>query len=246
MLRRAVSWLDGAPRIISVAIGATLWMAFYTIPAHFPLYTATPWPQIFIDEKIPVITWTIFIYLSVFIQIAFGLALLKPGIIGRAILAAFLLLSVHAVFFVFMPSTLPREELLIEGAFWQWGYSLMWMFDKPVNCFPSLHVSVAVLAGLAFRRQNRKWGTVFLIWATLISLSTMTTKQHFFLDIVVGSLIALACYQAVFTYIIPDHALIQKRIPEGRIHPALSPSGRQAFPKPASSSQFISWFTFLK
>jgi hypothetical protein len=71
--------------------------------------------------------------------------------------------------------------------------------DQPGNTFPSIHVGHAFL--LAFMVANElpdEEAEARLLWAILISLSTLTTKQHYFVDIAGGLLVAEAVAERVF------------------------------------------------
>jgi membrane-associated phospholipid phosphatase len=57
-------------------------------------------------------------------------------------------------------------------------------FDSPSNCFPSMHVSVAMLT--AFHAQAQLGPLVFLFPA-LIAVSCVYTKQHYLIDLPAGA-----------------------------------------------------------
>jgi membrane-associated phospholipid phosphatase len=69
--------------------------------------------------------------------------------------------------------------------------------DPPYNCFPSLHVAYAFVSALTCSRVHRGVGFVALLWAVLIAVSTVFTKQHYVLDVIGGGLIAWVAY-AIF------------------------------------------------
>jgi len=71
-----------------------------------------------------------------------------------------------------------------------WQYQLMHSADNPYTCFPSLHITNCMLVTLAhWRSPRRRW---LLPWAVLIAISTITTGQHVFIDILGGILVACA------------------------------------------------------
>ena len=75
---------------------------------------------------------------------------------------------------------------------------LVHSIDRPVNCFPSHHISTATTTALAVWRQNSRWGIVFGALAALISISTLFVKQHFVIDVVGGLAIAWLTYLVSF------------------------------------------------
>jgi membrane-associated phospholipid phosphatase len=70
--------------------------------------------------------------------------------------------------------------------------------DKPANCFPSLHVVFAVLGALLISRAGAgRWSRWFWwSFAAAVSVSAVTTGQHYFIDVPGGVVVALAGYSA--------------------------------------------------
>jgi membrane-associated phospholipid phosphatase len=64
--------------------------------------------------------------------------------------------------------------------------------DVPGNCFPSLHVSLAVLAAGLLMGRGGSWRILAPMWASAIVLAVVTTRQHRVID-VVGGLLVAAC-----------------------------------------------------
>lgn len=58
--------------------------------------------------------------------------------------------------------------------------------DQPFNCFPSLHVALAVISAVAVRRCRPRLAPVFYLLALIISASILFMKQHYVLDLVGG------------------------------------------------------------
>lgn len=69
---------------------------------------------------------------------------------------------------------------------------LAWL-DQPGNCFPSLHVALACLFWLAFRRRVR-WPGALLALVAGICVSTVLVKQHYAADILAGAVLAFAAW----------------------------------------------------
>ena len=94
--------------------------------------------------------------------------------------------------FFFYPTTLPRPLVDAEGLTAQ-AFQFLYSVDTASNCFPSLHVALACLAALGIAEERARLATFAIFWAGLISLSTMTTKQHYFADVVAGVCVAAIC-----------------------------------------------------
>jgi membrane-associated phospholipid phosphatase len=66
--------------------------------------------------------------------------------------------------------------------------------DTPGNACPSVHVGMTFLAGFGFIKEKRYLFPIFMVWALLISLSTLTVKQHYFMDVLSGVVMAILFY----------------------------------------------------
>ena len=91
---------------------------------------------------------------------------------------------------LFWPVTVPREAVVVDG-YWTFALSVLRAVDPPVNCLPSMHVAVATLAGLLIRRVDPLVGRILLILMPFIWYSTMALDQHWFVDGLVGMIIAV-------------------------------------------------------
>jgi len=70
---------------------------------------------------------------------------------------------------------------------------------KPYDNFPSTHIAFAVIAaGMIFLSSGPILGSIMLVWALLVVLSTLLTKQHNILDITAGGLLGLAVFALIF------------------------------------------------
>jgi membrane-associated phospholipid phosphatase len=58
---------------------------------------------------------------------------------------------------------------------------------KPYGNFPSMHVGLSVpVVAANFMAGGPVIGGVMLVWAVLIAVSTLYTKQHYILDVLAG------------------------------------------------------------
>jgi len=103
----------------------------------------------------------------------------------------FMLLGVHMLFFVFFPVESKdtwRKQVKnknLSDKFMQ----LVMKYDKDTNCFPSMHVSVAMLTALHIFMNKPEWGFWIFLFPLTITLSTLYTKRHYFLDTLPGALL---------------------------------------------------------
>jgi len=173
----------------------------YGLTNHLPL-SPTVLELGKIDRLLPVLPWTAWIYASyplLFVAVFFKERC--PDTLSRYMLATLAVNFASNLIFVTFPTAIDRSAFVFPGA--NAGASaalLAWIqsWDQPVNCLPSLHVCTSFLSALVLWRRDRTWFPPALLWALAIAISTMTTKQHLFIDVVTG--VGLAClgYWAMF------------------------------------------------
>jgi membrane-associated phospholipid phosphatase len=83
--------------------------------------------------------------------------------------------------FLIYPTEFSRSLTMKEEAS-TYAFRFLYSIDSAANCFPSLHVALAWLSALGLRDERKKAGGRAMVWSTLISISTLTTKQHYFVD----------------------------------------------------------------
>lgn len=88
------------------------------------------------------------------------------------------------------------EPVAISG-FASWTLQLFYDLDQPYGCFPSLHVAYSFVGATACYGIHRGVGRAAAVWAVLIGVSTVYTKQHFAVDAIAGAAIGIAAY-AIF------------------------------------------------
>lgn len=140
-----------------------------------------------LDAAIPLLPWTIWLYLSQFLLLP--LAVLKAHDAAdrsRLYYAALLATLIAAAVFLVFPTQLQRPPLP-QGGISAYAWQLLFASDIDGNCFPSLHAALAVLAGIALWRRG--WKITALLWPALIAAATLTTKQHVVWDTLAGMLL---------------------------------------------------------
>jgi len=152
-----------------------------------------------IDEAMPLMPATVWVYSSyIIISAAAYMVQSNAESLNRFVYAQLTANVVSAMIFVAWPTTFLRPELPASGGISNAALHFVWLVDEPVNCFPSLHVSSSMLAALMMWRRGGALRMLFAVWALAIALSTMTTKQHHFFDVVGGVLLAGGLYWLFF------------------------------------------------
>ncbi len=156
-----------------------------------------------IDRAIPLMPWTVWIYLSIYFVYAASCILQNDLEIYRKFLKSYLIAYFGStVFFLLFPTTFPRDAFVVragpDASVSEAVLSLFRLWDKPTNCFPSMHVASAVLATLPFRGQRPILFRVFAVWAVAIGVTTVTTKQHYAADVIAGAGFGWLCHFVAF------------------------------------------------
>lgn len=179
MFKKIMNWLETAPRWQTFLIFFFL-LALYTPINHFPLFNPYKLPFLFGENLIPFIGWTTYVYLSFLVFIPLAIFLIPKGRYARTILALSIMCVMHFIIFIFFPTIYPRAD--IDTGFIL--FEILKMVDAPTNCFPSLHVGISMFLAIALlRTRGDRLSVIIFFWAILIALSTLTTKQHYILDL---------------------------------------------------------------
>ena len=153
-----------------------------------------------IDTLIPFIPEFIWIYHSL-IPIFFITTVImieRREVFFAAIFSVFAASVIMILFYVCFPAFYPRDgytDASLSGLM----VEITRQIDGSNNTFPSSHVTFSwlltyfvCLSGYAHRH---KWARpLYLVWAFLISVSTVVLKQHFIIDVFSGVVLATACY----------------------------------------------------
>jgi membrane-associated phospholipid phosphatase len=185
--------IDRKRKWVAFAAGYCVFCALYMLTGRVHLRSATPLPLWAVDEFVPFIGWTVWIYHTQFLFLLFGVRALKSTAnISRTLYSMGLASLMSFCVFFFYPTTLPRPPVEAEGLTAQ-AFQFLYSIDADSNCFPSLHVALACLIALGIAEESRQLRIFAVIWAGLICLSTMTTKQHYFADVIAGVCVAIVC-----------------------------------------------------
>ncbi len=107
----------------------------------------------------------------------------------------FRLCFVCFAFFLLMPVEGPRPAEVPDHAV----YRAIVGVDRPSNSFPSLHAGLTVysllFAAHVFGRKKPLLLAAGLVWGGLIFYATMATRQHWFVDLPAGLIVAVWAYQ---------------------------------------------------
>ncbi len=205
--------VDWKYKLLLLTLFCALYYFFYIYPNLHPLTPPRLLPLSPIDRAAPFFPWTFWVYLSEYVLVAVAMTILKDwDEFNSWARMNFGALFICGAFFLFYPTTYPRpvypDENNVLVAF---AMNLVANVDTPNNCFPSLHVAITAISAWFFRLYGRKHFALFALWGLAILLSTLTTKQHYFIDVLGG-----LCVTGLVAYLEP--LLFRKKAVDARAY----------------------------
>ncbi len=143
---------------------------------------------IMLDKQIPYLPLFALAYFSTYVFVVQPFLILSNARQFYWMWTSFILISVissliHATF----PSKIERVEHVTTGGLSGWMLGLFQKTCKPYGNFPSMHVGLSVpVVAANFMAGGSVIGSIMFIWAVLIAVSTLYTKQHYILDVLAG------------------------------------------------------------
>ncbi len=104
------------------------------------------------------------------------------------------------IIFIVFPTTVLRPDVEATNIL-TFMAKAVFTIDTPIcNCFPSLHCAVSMLF-ITFVFENKNFSNISKALITFISIlimiATLFVKQHVFVDLISGDLLALLCYYGI-------------------------------------------------
>tara|TARA_B100000614_G_scaffold254108_1_gene268940 strand:- start:394 stop:1158 length:765 start_codon:yes stop_codon:yes gene_type:complete len=166
-------------------------------------------PELSIDRQIPVLAWTILPYTLLYAFYPAVLLVCPKNDRGYCELVVFMQGLIMAtllccVIFVVLPAEIDLRDQINWDSMNGWEtylFDFIHMSDNPWNAWPSLHIVHSYLLARAMtvwalRKRSTSpiaWNIFLVIlWVEwiLLSISILTTKQHFLFDLVTGIIFA--------------------------------------------------------
>lgn len=186
-------------RISAITVACLVHIVVYFAGNHFPSSEPRLLHSTFIDDAVPFLPLTAIVYVSAYAQAIAAFLTLKRFIDLQHFLEIFTVTVVVAGFMHWaFPTRFPRELFPLDAN--DPSTLLLRMVravDTPASCFPSLHVGLAFACAFAIRQPRPKLWWVFFGWSVAIAVSTLTTKQHYLVDVAGGLVLAVVCVAVV-------------------------------------------------
>jgi membrane-associated phospholipid phosphatase len=153
-----------------------------------------------VDVRTPFLPWTAWVYITVYIfPLSVGFICNRDADVKPIVFSFVILSTICTACYIFYPTTFPRPPLTGEGGN-DLAMKLVRFLDTPANCLPSQHVALGFLSAFFVQRYNRRLGNWSLILGILISISTLTTKQHYLWDVVAGYFLSRVVFGVASRY----------------------------------------------
>ncbi len=147
------------------------------------------------DQSIPFIPAFIVVYVLAFVQWAAGyLIIMKDGrdTTRRVFSGEILAKLISFMFFIFMPTTIQRPEVVGRGVF-EWMTRVIYAADTPMCLFPSIHCLCSWICwrGTFYMKHvSKAYQGFMLVLTLLVFASVVLVKQHYVVDVLAGIAVA--------------------------------------------------------
>ena len=168
---------------------------FYLVIGHVVAGGPVHVPQLALDRALPLVPGWSLVYWSLFLAAVLPVFVVhQQEHVHRTILAFIATWLAAFACFLAYPTVSARPAQASGDGFGDWGLRLILSTDVQYNCLPSLHVAQCFLAAFTCGIVHRGVGAVAAVWASLVAVSTLLTKQHYVLDVAGGVLLAAVAY----------------------------------------------------
>jgi membrane-associated phospholipid phosphatase len=153
-----------------------------------------------LDRKIPFVPQLALVYFSTYIFVIQPFIILSDARQFYWMLASFgSITGIASLIHATVPSKIERINNLDADGLSGKLINLFQKTCKPYGNFPSMHVALSVpVVGANFMVAGPTMGIVTLVWAILIALSTLFTKQHYILDVLAGLVGGVLIYSLMY------------------------------------------------
>jgi PAP2 superfamily len=183
----------------TIGLGA-VWAVGYFIIGNLTPRAAAFDPSVMLDAWIPFVGWAIWPYLLGIVGIASPACLIhSPGLFFRIAVAFAMVIALSFLCFLLLPTdaTNLRQHASTSGldSPTAWAINTLHAIDPPTDLLPSLHVSLATLAAIAFTKEYAAYRTLTYVGWAIMAACVCAVKQHSIIDAVSGVILALAAFE---------------------------------------------------
>ena len=182
-----------------------LFNLFYFLPQWVGWHAPARLPMTAIDLAVPFDAGWVYAYVSMYVMLLIPpLLTTRGGALWRYTVGAAIMFVAAAVVFLLWPVEYPRPALPADGSSM---YRVVVTLDRPINSIPSLHAGIvgytlfyAARALADLPRAARRWILIVgAVWSAFILYGTLATKQHYFVDLPPGILLAWVAHRIAWS-----------------------------------------------
>ncbi|HEY3444976.1 MAG TPA: phosphatase PAP2 family protein [Myxococcales bacterium] len=190
---------DAWPRFaIAGAVMTSLWAIIYFLVSRLPDPGRVTYLSTALEDHISLRPAYSLLYVLLYPIFALPYLVVRdPAVMRRLITADVVMIAVCSVFFVAVPVGVLRPPLPVTDDLGTWVLTQVWSSDVSWNCMPSEHCMAAMIAALACWESDKRVGAFAFLATFCIGLSTLFTKQHYLVDVVVGFALAIGLHAAL-------------------------------------------------
>jgi membrane-associated phospholipid phosphatase len=182
-----------------------LGMALYLFFNRFYFFRPQELPLLWPDTMIPLWADSVWIYISIYVMYGLTYFMMRDLLnLSKYLYASLFQVMISIGIFIIWPTTYPRHLYPLPtelNSATEFVFSFIRNLDTPASCCPSLHVSTAFLTSFVFLEEQKEKFPYFFLWAVIISFSTLSTKQHYFWDVLGGFVVAVLSYGVFYRYV---------------------------------------------
>ncbi len=162
----------------------------YQLSNRIHVFAPRELPMTAVDRAIPFLLWTVWPYFLLVLLLFLPLGIRDRALYRRAMWAFTFAVALNILVWMVVPTVYPRPPQPMDGGWSGFAYRWLCSIDTPANCLPSGHITSPTVGCWALSREHPKhriW-----IWPALLVLSVtiLTTKQHYLWDLPAGMLSA--------------------------------------------------------
>lgn len=148
-----------------------------------------------LDSYIPFVSSFVVIYILSYVLWIIGFLVFAKesrSLCNEFFAAEFVCKTICLLCFVIIPTTMTRANVPSGGVL-NWLTNAVYSLDQPNNLFPSIHCMeswICFRGALRCKKVHPMYSKVWFVLAILICMSTVFVKQHVFVDIIGGIVVA--------------------------------------------------------
>ena len=154
-----------------------------------------------LDKAIPFYLWTVWPYFLLVLLAFLPVSIRNATIFWRAMIAFIVAVSINIIVWLLFPTVYHRPQMPNVDGFTTFAYHWLCSIDTPANCLPSGHITSPAIGCWALAKAYPKYRILVWLLFSLLSITILTTKQHYVLDLPAGLFTAyIGIWLSTFVY----------------------------------------------